>query len=168
MAPIIKLSTSLGDILIELTPEQTPDTVENFLKYIREGFYNNTIFHRVIKNFMIQGGGFDSSFIQKNNHSPIKNEAKLGLSNLSGTISMARTSDPHSATSQFFINVADNTFLDFKAERADSYGYCAFGRVTEGLDVVMNMSKVATGGRQGHQDVPTEGVILTEASIISE
>jgi peptidyl-prolyl cis-trans isomerase B (cyclophilin B) len=161
--PLVKLHTSLGNIQIELDEQATPETTQNFIKYVRAGFYNGTIFHRVIKNFMIQGGGFGTDMQQKEANSTISNEAKTGLKNKKGTISMARTNAPHSASSQFFINVADNDFLDFKSETPSGYGYCAFGRVTEGLDIVMKISEAATTRRSGHEDVPTEDIFLLSA-----
>jgi len=162
----VKFTTSLGEILIALDAEKAPKTVENFLKYVKEGFFDNTIFHRCIKKFMVQGGGFDQKFNQKKGFDPIKNEANTGLSNLTGTIAMARTNDPHSASSQFFINVSDNLFLNFKSESLDGWGYCAFGTVTEGLDVAKKMSEVKTGERMGHRDVPTEDVVIIKAEIL--
>jgi peptidyl-prolyl cis-trans isomerase B (cyclophilin B) len=159
----VKLQTSLGAIVIELDDQATPETVENFLNYVNSGFYNGTIFHRVIKGFMIQGGGFGSAMAQKFPKKPIHNEAKMGLKNEVGTIAMARTSDPHSASSQFFINVANNGFLDFKSETPEGFGYCAFGKVTEGLEVVLKISQVPTTQRGGHSDVPIEEVVLLSA-----
>jgi len=163
---MVKLHTSLGSITIELDDKATPNTTQNFLNYVNEGFYNNTIFHRVIKGFMIQGGGFEKGMSQKAAHKPIRNEAKTGLKNELGTISMARTNDPHSATSQFFINVANNAFLDFKAETADAFGYCAFGKVTEGMDIILKISQVSTTQRAGHSDVPVEEVLILSAEQI--
>lgn len=159
----VKLQTSLGNIVIELDEQNTPQTTKNFLDYVSAGFYNGTLFHRVIKGFMIQGGGFEPQMIQKNPRPPIQNEAKLGLKNQKGTISMARTNDPHSASSQFFINVADNGFLDFQNEGPNGYGYCAFGRVIEGMDVVMAISQLPTTRRAGHEDVPIEDITLLGA-----
>lgn len=167
--PLIKLKTSLGNVLIELDEQATPETTRNFMDYVKSGFYNGTIFHRVIKNFMIQGGGFETDMKHKEGNSPIPNEAKIGLKNKKGTIAMARTSAPHSASSQFFINVADNDFLDFKSETPSGYGYCAFGKVIEGLDVVMQISESATTRRSGHEDVPTEDIfLLTVEEVIPE
>jgi len=157
---LIALKTSLGNIKIELDDKATPATTENFLKYVNDGFYNATLFHRVIDGFMIQGGGFEAPMLQKPTAQPIQNEAKTGLKNTPGTIAMARTNDPHSATSQFFINVANNAFLDFKSETPDGFGYCAFGKVIEGMDVVLEISKVATTRRAGHSDVPVEDVMI--------
>lgn len=159
----VKLQTSLGAIVIELDEQATPKTVENFLNYVNNGFYNKTIFHRVIKGFMIQGGGFESGMAQKIPNKSIPNEAKMGLKNEIGSIAMARTNDPHSASSQFFINVANNAFLDFKSETPEGFGYCAFGKVTEGLEVILKISQVPTTQRMGHSDVPVEEVVLLSA-----
>ncbi len=161
----ITLETSKGDIKLELDAEKAPVTVANFLEYARAGHYDNTIFHRVISGFMIQGGGFDSSMNQKPANAPIKNEADNGLKNVSGTIAMARTSDPHSATAQFFINVSDNAFLDFKSPTPQGWGYTVFGKVTDGMDVVRAIEKVPTGNKGGHQDVPLTAVIITRVTI---
>lgn len=161
----IILETSKGDITIELDAEKAPATVANFLEYARAGHYDNTIFHRVIPGFMIQGGGFDPAMKQKPANTPVKNEADNGLKNLSGTIAMARTSDPHSATAQFFINVSDNAFLDFKSPTPQGWGYAVFGTVTDGMDVVRAIEKVPTGNKAGHQDVPVTEVIITKVSI---
>lgn len=157
---MIIIKTSKGDIKLALDKENTPVTAENFLNYVKEGFFDNTIFHRVINGFMIQGGGFDEKMSQKTSKSPIKNEAKNGQKNTRGTIAMARTSDPHSATAQFFINLVDNHFLNFSAENAQGYGYCVFGHVTEGMDVVDEIAKVKTGQHFGHSDVPVENVVV--------
>jgi peptidyl-prolyl cis-trans isomerase B (cyclophilin B) len=157
--PIAILETSLGSFQVELFPDQAPITVQNFLDYVVEGFYDNTIFHRVINNFMIQGGGFEVGLRQKKTRPPIKNESANGLSNRRGTLAMARTSHPDSATAQFFINVTDNLFLD-KAQASDGVGYCVFGKVIEGLDVLDKIKTVPTGGRAGYQDVPQTDVIL--------
>jgi peptidyl-prolyl cis-trans isomerase B (cyclophilin B) len=156
----VALKTSLGDITIKLEDEATPLTTQNFLDYVNEGFYNGTVFHRVIDRFMIQGGGFEPEMQQKNPKNPIRNEAKSGLKNAIGTISMARTNDPHSATAQFFINVANNDFLDFKSETPDGFGYCAFGKVIDGMDIVNQISKSQTTRKAGHSDVPVEDIIL--------
>jgi peptidyl-prolyl cis-trans isomerase B (cyclophilin B) len=161
---MIKLTTNHGDILIELDTEKTPVTCENFERYVRDSHYDGTLFHRVINGFMIQGGGMGADFVPKPTRESIPNEAKLGHKNQRGTIAMARTMDPHSATSQFFINVSDNAFLDYPGQ--DGWGYCVFGRVTEGMDVVDKIKGVATGNRQGHQDVPTEDVIIEKADVI--
>lgn len=163
---MVKLHTSLGAITIELDDKATPETAQNFLNYVNKGFYNGTIFHRVIKGFMVQGGGFEQGMHQKTADKPIRNEGKTGLKNELGTISMARTNDPHSASSQFFINVANNAFLDFKAETPDAYGYCAFGKVIDGMDIVLKLSKVPTTQRSGHSDVPVEEVFIVSAEQI--
>lgn len=159
---MIVIATSKGDIRIQLDEENTPTTAQNFLNYVRSGFYNNTIFHRVIDGFMIQGGGLTADMTQKSTEPAIKNEAKSAKPNKRGTIAMARTMDPHSATSQFFINVADNAFLNFTGEHAQGYGYCVFGEVVEGMDVVDAIVKVKTGQRMGHADVPVEEVVIHE------
>jgi len=161
---MIKLTTNHGDILIEVETEQVPETSANFLQYVRDGHYDGTVFHRVIDGFMIQGGGMTSDLTPLPTRPPVKNEAKQGLKNKLGTVAMARTSDPHSATSQFFINVADNDFLDYPGQ--DGWGYCAFGRVTEGMDVVEKIKAVATTSMRGHQDVPVEEVVIEKARIL--
>lgn len=161
----VKLTTNHGDIVIELDAEKAPETVKNFLAYVEAGHYDNTIFHRVINGFMIQGGGMEPGMKQKDTKAPIKNEASNGLKNEAGTIAMARTQDPHSATAQFFINVADNDFLNFKAENVQGWGYCVFGRVSEGMDVVNKIKGVKTGTSGFHQDVPKEDVIIEKAEI---
>jgi peptidyl-prolyl cis-trans isomerase B (cyclophilin B) len=163
---MIRLHTNYGDIMLELDREKAPITVQNFIDYVNSGHYDNTIFHRVIDGFMIQGGGFEPGMIQKKTGAPITNEAGNGLKNDQYTIAMARTSDPHSATGQFFINVKDNDFLNYKSSTAQGYGYCVFGRVVEGMDVVDKIKKVKTGTRSGHQDVPVENVILEKAEVI--
>ena len=160
---MVTLKTNHGDIKLELFADAAPKTVANFLEYVKSGFYNGTLFHRVIDNFMIQGGGFDTNFKQKKTREPIENEADNRLSNEVGTIAMARTMDPHSATAQFFINVNNNDFLDFRSPSPQFYGYCVFGKVVEGMDVVNKIKVVKTGGRAGHQDVPKEDVIILEA-----
>jgi peptidyl-prolyl cis-trans isomerase B (cyclophilin B) len=160
---MIKLTTNHGDILIELDAEKAPQTCANFEQYVRDGHYDGTLFHRVIDGFMIQGGGMDSGFVQKPTRAPIENEAKNGLKNQAGTIAMARTTDPHSASAQFFINVADNGFLDHPGQ--DGWGYCVFGKVTEGMDVVGKIKGVPTGNRHGHQDVPVEDVVIEKAEV---
>ena len=159
------IKTSMGDIELELFEKEAPETVANFVSYAKDGFYQNTIFHRIIDNFMIQGGGFTEDFIQKKAKAPIKNEADNQISNLKGTIAMARTNDPHSATCQFFINSRDNTFLDFKAPTLMHYGYCVFGKVVNGIEVIDKMSKVKTGNRGYHQDVPVENVVIYDIEI---
>lgn len=160
---MIRLTTNHGDILIELDSAKAPETCENFERYVREGHFDGTLFHRVINGFMIQGGGFTSDFVAKETHPPIRNEAKNGLKNVKGAIAMARTNDPHSASSQFFINVADNGFLDYPGQ--DGWGYCVFGRVVEGMDVVDEIKLVKTGRRKGHDDVPVKDVTIEKAVI---
>ncbi|HWU82722.1 MAG TPA: peptidylprolyl isomerase [Methylophilaceae bacterium] len=162
---MIKLHTNHGEITIELDAEKAPLTAANFLQYVQEGFYENTIFHRVIDGFMIQGGGFDTDMRQKATKAPIKNEADNGLANKRYTIAMARTPNPDSASSQFFINVADNDFLNFSAPTAQGWGYCVFGKVTAGTEVVDKIRQVKTGNRSGHQDVPVEPVIIERAEV---
>lgn len=162
---MIKLHTNHGEITIELDAEKAPLTAANFLQYVQEGFYENTIFHRVIDGFMIQGGGFDTDMRQKATKAPIKNEADNGLANKRYTIAMARTPNPDSASSQFFINVADNDFLNFSAPTAQGWGYCVFGKVTAGTEVVDKIRQVKTGNRNGHQDVPVEPVIIERAEV---
>ena len=162
----VKLTTNHGDIVIELDAEKAPETVKNFLAYVEAGHYDNTIFHRVINGFMIQGGGMEPGMQQKGTNAPIKNEANNGLKNEAGTIAMARTQDPHSATAQFFINVADNDFLNFKAENVQGWGYCVFGRVSEGMDVVNKIKGVKTGTSGFHQDVPKEDVVIQRAEVV--
>lgn len=159
---MVIISTSKGDIHIELDMENTPKTAENFLNYVRSGFYNDTIFHRVIDGFMIQGGGLSANMEQKKTEEPIKNEAKNAMPNKKGTISMARTMDPHSATAQFFINVADNGFLNYSNDSMQGAGYCVFGEVVEGMDVVNAIAKVKTGQNRGHGDVPVEEISILE------
>ena len=163
---MVKLHTNLGTITLELDAAKAPTTVENFLAYVNSGFYTNTIFHRVIDGFMIQGGGFGADFRQKPTRSPIENEARNGLKNDRYTVAMARTSDPHSATAQFFINVADNAFLNHRSPDANGWGYCVFGRVVSGQDVVDRIKGVATGRRGGHDDVPTEDVVIERAEVV--
>ena len=164
--PRVKLQTSQGDILIELDAEKAPKTVENFLTYVKEGFYDGTIFHRVINNFMIQGGGFEPGMKQKPTHAPIDNEANNGLKNDRYTVAMARTADPHSATAQFFINVADNDVLNFTSPTPNGWGYAVFGKVVEGTDVVDRIKAVKTGNKGFHQDVPVEDVVIEKASVV--
>lgn len=165
---MIILKTNYGDIHLELDTTNTPTTAENFLSYAKDGFFDGTIFHRVIDGFMIQGGGFDEKMQQKQTKAPIKNEAKMGGPNKRGTIAMARTSDPHSATAQFFINVKDNDFLNFTAESGHGWGYCVFGKVTEGMDVVDKIKGVKTTSRAGHQDVPVNEVVIQKVEITDE
>lgn len=162
----VKMETSKGTIVLELDAANAPVTVENFLTYVREGFYDGTIFHRVISNFMIQGGGFTSDMTQKPTHDPIRNEANNGLGNDTGTIAMARTNDPHSATAQFFINVRDNQFLNFSGENMQGWGYAVFGKVTEGMEVVNAIRDVPTTTRGPFQDVPAETVTIEKVSIV--
>ena len=161
---MVKLLTNFGEITLELNAEKAPITVANFLQYVDSGFYNGTIFHRVINGFMIQGGGFDGKMQQKASADEIKNEADNGLANDIYTIAMARTSAPHSASNQFFINVGNNDFLNYTAPNSSGWGYCVFGKVTAGMDVVDKIKKVATTTRNGHQDVPGENVIIESAS----
>jgi cyclophilin family peptidyl-prolyl cis-trans isomerase len=163
----VRMETSMGHFVIDLYPDKAPQTVENFLRYIDEGFYEGTIFHRVIDGFMIQGGGFDKEFRQKPTRTPIQNEADNGLSNTTGTIAMARTSDPHSATAQFFINVNDNTNLDFTSRSPRGWGYAVFGRVSEGMEVVNTIKGVATTQYVMYQDVPEEAVVIQRVSRLS-
>jgi len=163
--PVVTLETTKGNIIIELYPEKAPETVANFIQYVQDGFYDGTIFHRVIPNFMVQGGGFTDDMSEKSTREPIKNEANNGLANENGTIAMARTPNPHSASSQFFINVKDNAFLDFQNETPNGWGYCVFGKVTEGMDVVNSIVAVPTGNHGMHQDVPVEPIIIMKASV---
>ena len=162
---MVTFHTNHGDIVIKTFADKAPITVENFLTYCREGFYNNTIFHRVINGFMIQGGGFEPGMVQKDTKATIKNEANNGLKNSRGTLAMARTNDPHSATAQFFINVADNDFLNFRSERPDGWGYCVFAEVVEGMDVVDKIKGVSTGRSGFHQDVPREDVVIEKVTV---
>jgi peptidyl-prolyl cis-trans isomerase B (cyclophilin B) len=164
----VQLATTLGPITIELDPEKAPKTVENFVSYVESGHYDGTIFHRVIEDFMIQGGGMDSEMNSKPTNAPVKNEANNGLKNEYGTVAMARTSDPHSASAQFFINTSDNGFLDFTAETHDGWGYCVFGKVVEGIEVVNNIEEKTTTTRNGHQDVPEEIISIETAEMITE
>jgi peptidyl-prolyl cis-trans isomerase B (cyclophilin B) len=161
---MIKLTTSKGDILIELDEEKAPVSCENFRQYVEDGHFDGTIFHRVINNFMIQGGGFTPDMMQKTSREPIENEAQNGLKNEAGTIAMARTMDPHSATAQFFINVSNNTFLDYPGQ--DGWGYAVFGKVTEGMDVINAIKGVETTHRGGHSDVPVEPIVIEKAEIV--
>ena len=159
---MVIIKTSKGDIKLELFEKEAPETVKNFLSYIKDGFYKDTIFHRVIPGFMIQGGGFDTGFIQKPTREPIKNEAANQVANKRGTIAMARTMVVDSATSQFFINLVDNDFLNYRAPMPQLYGYCVFGKVTEGMEVVDAIAQVKTGNRGMHQDVPVENVVILD------
>lgn len=160
--PTIIIHTNMGDIKAELFADKAPKTVKNFLDYANEGFYDHTIFHRVIDGFMIQGGGFTKDFQQKPTKTAVQNEADNGLANMRGTLAMARTSDPNSATAQFFINTSDNPFLDFKSKTPSGYGYAVFGKVIEGMDVIDKIKKVKTGSRGPHENVPTETVEILE------
>ena len=162
--PNVLLDTTEGEILIELYPDKAPETVANFLKYVDEDFYKNTIFHRVIKGFMIQGGGLTMKMEEKPTSAPVKNEADNGLKNDRGTIAMARTMDPHSATAQFFINLVDNDFLNHTAPTMQGWGYCVFGKVVDGMDVVDKIGKTKTGSRPPYDDVPLDSVLINEAS----
>lgn len=164
----VRLITSHGEMVLSLNKEKAPLTVENFISYVRSGHYNGTIFHRVINDFMIQAGGMDADMNEKATNTSIKNEANNGLSNLQGTIAMARTSDPHSASAQFFINTNDNASLDFSAETDDGWGYCVFGEVVDGIETVEKIEETSTTSRGGHQDVPAEAIVITLAEIIEE
>ena len=163
---MIRMKTSKGVIDIEIDSEKAPETAENFMTYVKEGFYDGTIFHRVIDGFMIQGGGLEPGMKEKQTRAPIKNEADNGLKNERGSIAMARTSDPHSATAQFFINVSDNTFLNHTSPTMDGWGYCVFGRVVDGMDVVDAIRGVTTTSKGFHQDVPAEDIIIEKAEIV--
>jgi len=163
----VELQTSKGNIKIELDDEKAPDSVRNFIDHVKRGHYDGTVFHRVIKGFMIQGGGFEPGMKQKPTGKPIRNEANNGLKNARYTLAMARTSDPHSATAQFFINAADNAFLDHKAESSQGWGYAVFGRVVEGSEVVDAIEKVQTGSKGGHGDVPLDDVTIERATVLS-
>ncbi len=162
----VRMETNKGVITLELDGENAPETVANFVDYAKAGFYDGTIFHRVIPGFMIQGGGFTTDMKQKAARAPIKNEAGNGLKNTTGTIAMARTSDPHSATAQFFINVKDNGFLDHTAPTPQGWGYCVFGKVTDGMDVVRAIEHVQTGNRSGFQDVPLTEVVINKVTVV--
>ena len=166
--PKVEFDTSKGIMVIELYPDKAPQTVQNFLAYVDAGFYDGTIFHRVIPNFMIQGGGFTADMNQKPTNAPIKNEADNGLQNQRGTLAMARTSDPDSATGQFFINSVDNDFLNFKSKTPQGWGYAVFGKVVEGLEVVDAISAVETGTRGMHRDVPLEPVVVNSAKRLKQ
>lgn len=163
---MVKLHTSMGVITLELDTEKAPKSVENFLQYVQDGFYDGTIFHRVIDGFMIQGGGFEPGMSQKPTRAPVENEAANGLKNDAYTIAMARTPNPHSATAQFFINVSNNSFLNFTAPTPQGFGYAVFGKVAEGKEVVDAIKKVRTGSKAGHQDVPVDDVVITKAEIV--
>jgi peptidyl-prolyl cis-trans isomerase B (cyclophilin B) len=163
---MVRLHTNHGVISLELDMERAPETGRNFLEYVESGFYSNTVFHRVIDGFMIQGGGFDPGMKQKPTRAPIRNEADNGLKNDRYTVAMARTSDPHSASSQFFINVSDNGFLNHTAQSADGWGYCVFGKVVEGKEIVDKIKRVKTGKRGFHSDVPLEDVLIERAEVV--
>lgn len=165
---MIKLHTSLGVITLELDHACAPATAANFLQYVEDGFYEGTLFHRVIPNFMIQGGGLNPDMSQKPGRPSIRNEADNGLKNRIGTVAMARTADPHSASSQFFINLKNNDFLDYRSSTSQGWGYCVFGQVVDGMDVVEAIAKVATTSRRGHQDVPVENVIIEKTEVVGE
>jgi len=167
-AAYVMMTTTVGPITIELDADSAPKTVENFLSYVAGGFYDGTIFHRVIDNFMMQGGGFTADMEQKSTQAPIENEANNGLKNQRGTIAMARTQDPHSATAQFFINVQDNDFLNHTGENMQGWGYAVFGKVTDGEDVLDKIRGVQTGSQAGHQDVPVEPIIIESLAIIND
>lgn len=162
---MITLHTNYGDIVLELDFDKAPNTAANFKQYAEEGFYDGTVFHRVIDGFMIQGGGMTEDMEQKTPREPIQNEADNGLKNVAGSVAMARTNDPHSATAQFFINVKDNTFLNHSAKTSQGWGYCVFGKVTDGMDVVNKIKGVKTGTKGHHSDVPKEAVIIERVSI---
>jgi peptidyl-prolyl cis-trans isomerase B (cyclophilin B) len=162
---MIKLTTNHGDILIALDVDKAPGTAANFEQYVRDGHYDGTLFHRVINGFMIQGGGYTADFAEKRTRAPIQNEAKNGLKNSTGTIAMARTNAPHSATAQFFINVSNNGFLDYPGQ--DGWGYCVFGHVVEGMDVVDAIKGVPTGSKHGHSDVPKDDVVIQKAEVMA-
>ncbi len=163
---MVKLHTNFGVITLELDAEKAPITVKNFLEYVNSGFYSNTVFHRVIDGFMIQGGGFEPGMKQKSTNAPIQNEATNGLKNENYTVAMARTSEPHSASSQFFINIKNNSFLNHTAPNSQGWGYCVFGKVVDGTEVVDAIRKVKTGNSGFHQDVPKEDVIITKAEVV--
>ncbi|KEQ16165.1 peptidylprolyl isomerase [Endozoicomonas numazuensis] len=163
---MVVLHTNFGDIKLELDAEKAPKTVANFLEYVKSGHFDGTIFHRVIDGFMIQGGGFEPGMVQKDGQTPIDNEADNGLKNAIGTVAMARTMDPHSASSQFFINVSDNHFLNHTSKTPDGWGYCVFGQVTEGMDAVNKIKAAKTTFRAGHQDVPVDDVVIESAEVV--
>ena len=162
----VKLTTTLGEVIIQLNTEKAPVSSANFLTYVNEGFYNGTVFHRIIPDFMAQGGGFDTSFNQKAVHAPIKNEANNGLKNTRGTLAMARTNDPDSATAQFFINYKDNSFLNHTSQTSSGWGYAVFGEVIDGMDVVDAMAKQATSNRGGHENVPKTNIVIEKAEVV--
>lgn len=168
MATKVKFSTNLGDFTLQLNDEKAPKTVANFLEYVNKKHYDGTIFHRVIPGFMVQGGGFDENMQQKPTLAPVENEASNGLKNKIGSIAMARTNDPHSATAQFFINTVNNDFLDFKMPSGSGWGYCVFGEVIEGMDVVLKIEKVETTSKSFYDDVPVENVVINKVEVIKE
>ena len=168
MATKVKFSTNLGDFTLQLNEEKAPKTVANFLEYVNKKHYDGTIFHRVIPGFMVQGGGFDENMLQKQTLPPIENEANNGLKNKVGSIAMARTNDPHSATAQFFINTVNNDFLDFKMPSGSGWGYCVFGEVIDGMDVVLKIEKVETTSKSFYDDVPVENVVINKVEVIKE
>lgn len=165
---IVKIETSLGDIEVELNAEKAPISAKNFIDYVSSGFYDGTIFHRVIPDFMVQGGGFDGDFNQKSTNAAIQNEADNGLKNARGTLAMARTPDPNSATAQFFINLKNNSFLDFKSKTPQGWGYAVFGQVVKGMDIVDKIAAQPTGSHGHHQDVPKEQIVIKKVSIVSD
>ena len=162
----VKIETNKGNIIVELFNDKAPASAENFAAYAKEGFYNGTVFHRVIPNFMIQGGGFTVDMVEKSNRTPVTNEAKNGLKNSRGTLAMARTMDPHSATSQFFINLKDNVFLNHTSETQQGWGYAVFGKVTEGMEIVDAIAGATTGMHGGHSDVPTDAIVMKTVTVI--
>ncbi|MGE4336919.1 MAG: peptidylprolyl isomerase [Pigmentiphaga sp.] len=168
MNPRVKLQTNQGDFVIELDAAKAPNTVQNFLDYVQDGFYDGTVFHRVISNFMVQGGGFEPGMQQKETKAPIDNEAANGLKNDKYTVAMARTNDPHSATAQFFVNTTDNDFLNFTAPNPRGWGYTVFGKVVEGTETIDKIKSVPTGSKGFHQDVPTEDVVITKAEVLAQ
>ncbi|WP_097461117.1 peptidylprolyl isomerase [Mangrovitalea sediminis] len=165
---MIVLKTNFGDIKLQLDYDKAPETARNFEEYVKDGFYDGLIFHRVISNFMVQGGGFEPGMVPRKPRAPIQNEADNGLSNMTGTVAMARTMEPHSASAQFFINVRDNAFLDHTGKTVEGWGYAVFGKVIEGMDVVNSIKEVKTTSRAGHQDVPVDDVIIEKAEIVED
>ena len=163
--PTVTIKTNLGAIEVELFQDKAPETVQNFLLYAKDGHYNGTIFHRVIDGFMVQGGGFTTDFSEKKTRSPVRNEADNRVLNKKGTLAMARTSDVHSATGQFFINAADNDFLNYRNPTPSGFGYCVFGKVTKGMDIVEKMQKAKTGNAKGHQDVPLQSITIVDVTV---
>lgn len=165
--PLVEMHTTLGSVTVELYPDKAPKTVENFLQYVKDGHYSGTIFHRVIPGFMIQGGGFDKPMLQKRTRAPIENEAANGLKNTAGTLAMARTADPHSASAQFFVNVADNDFLNFRSPTPQNYGYAVFGKVVKGMEVVEKISRAPTGTIGSYSDVPVQAIVIQEMKLLT-